>query len=212
MTPPILSIRNPQAMVRAAETVRAGGVIVIPTETIYGIAALLENQAAIRRLYEVRERAPEPATPLLLARAALMGELARVNLVAQQLARRFWPGPLTLLLPPGPDLPLELRAAPVALRVPGYAPLLPLLDAVGGYLFVSGAIRAGHPPAITAQEAAALFGDDVALILDGGPVLFGVASTVVDCISVPPAVVRRGAISEDKLRDYLLPEAPAPAR
>lgn len=207
MSAPRLSIRDRTAVARAVAALQEGGLIIIPTDTIYGIAALPDRPAAIERLYAVRERAPEPATPLLLAQGALMERLAHTTPLARLLARRFWPGPLSLLLPPGAALPSELRGKLVALRVPGLAALTPLLEAVGGYLFVSGAIRAGHSPAITAPEAAELFAETVALILDGGPAIYGLPSTIVNCVVSPPVLVRRGVIPEEKLRDYLAGEA-----
>lgn len=203
MSVPILSIRSTEAIQQAVDLLHDGGLIIIPTDTIYGIAALPEKQETIERLYEVRNRAPEPATPFLLADSEYMSKLARVNHTAMRLARRFWPGTLTLILPPGADIATKLKSLPIALRVPNYPILKPLLEAAGGFLFTSGAICSGYPPAITAQEAEELFGDQVSLILDGGPTPFGVPSTIVDCVQIPPVILRRGAISETKIRQAL---------
>ncbi len=203
MTSPILSIRSAEAIAQAVELINTGKLIIIPTDTIYGIAALPKDEEAILHLYEVRNRAPEPAAPLLHTAIQHMHTLARVNSVALRLARHFWPGPLTLVLPPGPEFTLPIPVVPVALRIPNFPPLQPLLEAAGGFLFTSGAIRSGYPPAITAQEAADLFGDQVALILDGGPSPFGIPSTIVDCAHTPPVILRRGAIPEDKVWDAL---------
>ncbi|HQE93812.1 MAG TPA: L-threonylcarbamoyladenylate synthase [Anaerolineae bacterium] len=204
MSATILPVRSPQAIARAVELLQAGQLVIIPTETIYGIAALPDNTAAIARLYEVRGRLPEPAAPFLLANVDYMNVLARPNRTAWRLARHFWPGSLTLILPPHPDsLSPSRRASPVALRVPDFSPLMPLLEKVGGSLFVSGAICRGNPPAITAQEAATLFAADVALILDGGHALFGIPSTILDCLSDPPQIRRRGVIAEEKIRGVL---------
>lgn len=207
MSCPLLSIRSPQAIARAVECVKAGELIIIPTDTIYGIAALPEMRQTIVRLYEVRARKPEPASPFLLADRRHMEVLARVNQNAKRLAWRFWPGPLTLILPPNSVLPRAMQSYPVALRVPNFPMLKPLLEAVGGYLFTSGAIRSGHSPAITANEACDFFGTDVALILDGGKSPFGIPSTIVDCVTSPPQVVRRGAISAERISAALQSEA-----
>ena len=201
---PILSVRNPTSIARAVELLQAGQIIIIPTDTVYGIAALPDQTEAITRLYAIRDRDPEPASPFLMARAEYMDVLAHPvwtarHQVAQRLARSFWPGLLTLILPPNSDLAPSLRASPVALRVPNFPLLLPLFDAVGGFLFVTGAICRGEGPAITAREAAKLFGDNVALILDGGRAPFGVPSTIVDCIPDPPEIRRRGVIPEEKI-------------
>jgi L-threonylcarbamoyladenylate synthase len=203
MTPPIRPIQDPDAVRRAAELIQAGELVIIPTDTIYGIATTSDEEAAIRRLYVARDRELEPASPFLMRDLETMKALARTNPHAERLARRFWPGALTLLLPPAGELPQSLRRHPVALRVPQFPSLVPLLDAVGGYLFASGAIRAGHPPAITAREAGLLFEERIALILDGGLALYGVPSTIVDCVQDPPVIVRRGPISEEKVWDAL---------
>ena len=145
--------------------------VVVPTDTIYGIAALpggahpdSTGADVVRRIYDAREREPEPALPFLLASRPDMGRLTRPNIAAIRLARRFWPGSLTLILPPSPDLPAALRAFPIAVRVPNFPALIPLLTAIGGYLLTTGAIRSGYSPAITASEANQLFGNDVALM------------------------------------------------
>jgi len=203
---PILPIRSPKAIAHALASLRAGELIVIPTDTIYGLATLPKNTATIKQLYEIRQRPHEPAFPLLLAENKSLYTLAHVNPAARRLAQRFWPGSLTLMLPPATSLPAELRTMPVALRMPNYPDLHPLLKAVGDVLFVSGATSSGYPPAITAQEAADYFGEQVALILDGGQTPFGVPSTIVDCTQSPPVIVRRGTIPEDKIWETLAPQ------
>ena len=208
MTAPILSIRSPEAIAQAVELLQDGQLVIIPTDTIYGIAALSKKEAAIRRLYEVRERLPEPASPFLLANADDIDILARPNRMARRLARHFWPGLLTLILRPSFDLSPGLRTSPVALRVPNFPALTPLLEAAGGYLFASGAICRGAPPAISAREAVNLFGDAVALVLDGGRAPFGLPSTILDCTSDPPMILRRGAILAEKIWDVLGIAAP----
>lgn len=210
MTAPIHSIRDPKAIARAVRRIEKGDLIVIPTDTIYGLATHPQNVESIHHLYEVRERSPEPALPFLLADATYLEDLARPTRVAQYLARRFWPGLLTLILAPAAGLTPALRASPIALRVPNFPHLTPLLEAAGGYLFASGAICAGYPPAITAREAAELFGDQVAMILDGGHAPFGIPSTILDCVPDPPVIRRRGALDEEKVWDAL--GLPAPAR
>ncbi len=204
MSAVVLPIRSPQAIARAVTLLKEGQLVIIPTDTIYGIAAFPDNPEAIAHLYEVRARVPEPASPFLLADMTCMGMVARANHTAWRLARHFWPGPLTLILPPHPDyLPAVQRTMPVALRVPNFPTLFPLLESIGGVLFVSGAICCGDPPAVTAQEAAALFAEQVALILDGGNAPFGVPSTILDCTPDTPRILRHGAIPEDKIWEFL---------
>ena len=197
MSVPILSIRDSNAIIMAAELINAGELVIVPTDTIYGIATLPDKEEAIHRLYRVRNRKPEPALPLLCDSIHYMKKLTHPGKSAQYLAQRFWPGPLTLILSP------VIVGAPIALRVPNYPLLHPLFASVGGCLFTSGAILSGHSPAITAQEAADLFQEHVALILDGGPSPYGVPSTIVDAARNPPVLVRRGAVPEEKIREVL---------
>jgi len=203
MGTPIVSIRTTGALERAISCLQSGKLLVVPTDTIYGIAALPGQANIIDQLYAARGRAQEPALPFLLASAEEMAGLARTNARALRLAQRFWPGPLTLILPPAASLPAEYRSYPIALRVPNCAPLIDLLKLVGGKLLITGAIRSGYPPAITAQEAVGLLANHVDLILDGGPSPYGIPSTIVDCIADPPVIERRGAISGEKIRQAL---------
>ena len=184
---------------RAAALMRAGELVIVPTDTIYGIATVMIDECTIQHLYQVRQREQEPALPFIIAGEDELARVARPSPTALRLAHRFWPGPLTLILPSAADLPAYARAYPVAVRVPSFPSLIPLLDAVGGCMLITGAIRPGYPPAITAQEAAALFHDDVALILNGGTALYGVPSTILNCIPDPPVIVRRGPIPERKI-------------
>jgi L-threonylcarbamoyladenylate synthase len=197
LSAPILSIRDSDAISLAVKLIKEGELVIVPTDTIYGIATLPDKVQSINRLYEVRNREPEPALPLLIATTDHVKTLAIPNKAALQLGQRFWPGPLTLILPS------ISRGAPVALRVPNFPLLLPLFSLVGGCLFTSGAILSGHSPAITAQEANVFFGSQVALILDGGSSPYGLPSTILDCTKYPPLLVRRGATSEEKIRDVL---------
>lgn len=206
MSASILPIRSAAAIAQAVTALRAGELIIVPTDTVYGLATLPENTEAIERLYAIRQRPHEPAFPLLLAENKSMYTLARVNQAAARLVQRFWPGALTVVLPPAANLPAELHDMPIALRMPNYPALHPLLKAVGDVLFVSGATSSGYPPAITAQEAADYFGEQVAVILDGGHTPFGVPSTIVDCTQSPPVIVRRGTIPEEKIWETLKPK------
>ncbi|MFP4394421.1 MAG: L-threonylcarbamoyladenylate synthase [Anaerolineales bacterium] len=205
MDAPILSIRDPDAIKQAVTALESGKLVIMPTDTIYGLAASPRLPESISRIYEVRARKPEPAIPFLMADSGYMETLARPTPATYRLAQRFWPGALTLILAPGSNLDPMLRASPIALRVPHYPDVIPLLEATGGYLMVTGAIRSGYPPAITAQEAADFFAEEVSLILDGGLSLFGIPSTIVDCIASPPQVIRRGVISKGKIRACLAP-------
>ncbi len=198
MSAAVLPLHHPEAIARAADLLRHGELVILPTETVYGITARLEARA-IAHLYEIKGRRPESALPLLISDPALLETLARPSRAAQRLAQRYWPGPLTLILPPGPDLPPDLKATRVALRHPNTPALWPLLELLGGAVVVSWASRPGHPPAITAAEAVEEMGNKVALILDGGPCALGIPSTIVNCLTDPPTIERRGSILAAKV-------------
>lgn len=200
MSVPRLSIQQPGAIAQAIANLRAGRLVVVPTDTVYGVAVIPDAlDVMIRTLYEGRQTAPWPALPLLLDSSVDAGRLARLTPVAERLMRAFWPGVVTLILPAAPDFPFPLSAPRIALRVPNYAPLHGLLQAMGGYLIVGRAARSGYPSCINAPEAVEQLGDIVSLVLDGGPTPYGVISTVVDCVATPPAVVQRGAVPEERI-------------
>lgn len=205
---PIISIRDPAAIEQAAACMRSGQLVIVPTDTIYGLATALTGETAVQHLYDVRGRKQEPALPFLIADLETLPDLARPNAAALRLARRFWPGLVTLILPPSAHLPAYARARPVAVRIPDFPALLPLIAGLRGHMLITGAIRSGYPPAITAQEAAGLFDEGVAMILDGGPSPYGIPSTIVDCVADPPVIVRRGMVPESKIWAALDMEEP----
>lgn len=200
MSVPSLPIQQPGALQQAAAALRAGKLVVVPTDTVYGVAVLPEAlETMLTTLYGTRQTEPWPALPLLIDSVPQATRLARLTPAAERLMRAFWPGVVTLILPAAADFPFPLQAPRVALRVPQSKPLRSLLQEMGGYLIVGRAARSGYPSCITAAEAAEQLGDIVALILDGGKTPYGVISTVVDCITTPPAVVQRGAIPEERI-------------
>ncbi len=200
MSAPCLPIQQPGAIAQAVTELRAGRLVVVPTDTVYGVAVIPEVlDAMVRTLYRPRQTAPWLALPLLLDSAAEAARLARLTPSAERLMRAFWPGVVTVILPAASDFPFPLRSPRIALRVPGSEPLRRLLRAMGGYLIVGRAARSGFPSCITAAEAVEQLGELVSLILDGGPSPYGVISTVVDCVATPPAVVQRGAIPEERI-------------
>ena len=185
------------ARAEAIALLRAGEIVAIPTDTVYGIAADLALPDAIERLFAAKGRPAEKAVALLLADADQAGLLGIVGPAARTLAERFWPGGLTLVLPRRPDvrLPdvLAAGAPTVGVRVPDH-PVPRALAAALGPLPTTSANRSGEPDAQDAAEIAARLGDAIALVIDGGPIRGGPASTVVDCTARLPVVLRAGAI------------------
>lgn len=200
MSVPCIPIHQSGAIEQAVDDLQAGRLVVVPTDTVYGVAVIPDAlDLMVQTLYGPRKTAPWPALPLLLGSPIDAARLARLTPVAERLIRAFWPGVVTLILPASPDFPFPLQAPRVALRVPNADPLRWLLNAMGGYLIVGRAARSGFPSAITAAEAIEQLGDIVSLVLDGGPSSYGVISTVVDCIATPPTVVQRGAVAEERI-------------
>jgi tRNA threonylcarbamoyl adenosine modification protein (Sua5/YciO/YrdC/YwlC family) len=188
----------------AVRALRAGGVIVLPTDTVYGLAALPGVAGATDRIFALKGRTADVPLAVLCAdpdeALALAGH---VPPAAHRLAERFWPGPLTLVLHRRPGLGYALGepAGTIGVRCPDH----PLVQAIGrevGPVAATSANRHGEPTPVTAAEVGAVFGDGVALVVDGGPA-GGVASTVVDCTTDPPRVLRAGSLDEAAIVDAI---------
>jgi L-threonylcarbamoyladenylate synthase len=204
----------------AARVLAAGGLVAIPTDTVYGIAVAIDTPGGIERLFAAKSRPPDKAIGLLLASVEQAADIGEVSGPAAALADAFWPGGLTLVVPRRADRPLPAALtggalAPgaissVGLRVPDHdAPRA--LAAAAGPLPTTSANRSGEPEARDASEIEALLGDAVDLILDGGPSTGGPASTVVDCTAEAPVVLRVGAIPVAEI-ERVLAEAAARGR
>jgi L-threonylcarbamoyladenylate synthase len=185
------------ARTEAARLLRDGRIVAVPTDTVYGIAAWLDLPDAIDRLFAAKRRPPEKAVAVLLADAAQAWTLGIETPAARILGERFWPGGLTLVLPvrPGAVLPTVLAAgAPtIGVRVPDHDAPRALARELGP-LPTTSANLSGEPDARDAQEVAERLGDALALVVDGGPIRGGPASTVVDCSSELPVIRRSGAV------------------
>jgi L-threonylcarbamoyladenylate synthase len=191
---------------RAVAILRRGGLVAFPTETVYGLGADAENPAAVRRIFAVKGR---PAQHPLIVHIADAAELQRwvreVPAAAVRLARRFWPGPLTLVLWRSERIPLEVTGGleTVALRVPAHRLALQLLQRFGGPIAAPSANRFGSVSPTTAEHVRDDLGDAVDLVLDGGPCKVGIESTIVDLSGSNPAVLRPGAITREELEEAL---------
>jgi L-threonylcarbamoyladenylate synthase len=196
-----LHASDPEAISQAAALLKQGQLVVFPTETVYGLAAAVNNEEAIAALFRAKGRPDEKGIPVLLADVSALVVVAReVTPVAQGLAERFWPGPLTLILPRRLDLPDNLSANDtVAVRLPDHPVARAIIREAGGAVAATSANRSGQPPASDASEARAALEGRVAAIVDGGAVPIGLPSTIVDCTSSPPAVLRQGPLSASDL-------------
>lgn len=204
----IIHAASPEAQQHAAKVLRAGGLVAFPTDTVYGLAALPWDTQAVERLYEAKERPSERAIPLLLSDAEHLPRVAAIPPLCRdsvsRLIGRYWPGALTLVLLKTEAVPeVVSRGATVAVRVPALALARSLIRAAGGVLAVTSANISGQPSPVTAEEVESQLDGRIELIINGGPCPGGVPSTIVDCTSAPPTVLRRGAISPAELETVL---------
>ncbi len=196
MSGPSILPDGEEARAEAVEHLRAGRIVAVPTDTVYGIAADMALPDAIVRLFAAKRRPPEKAVAVLLADLAQAEALAWLRPPARSLGERFWPGGITLVLPllRGVKLPDELAGAgTIGVRIPDHDAPRALARALGP-LPTTSANLSGGTDAKDAAEVAATLGDAVALVIDGGPIRGGPASTVVDCTSQRPRILREGAI------------------
>lgn len=216
--PEVLPTDTPElfdaAVQRAAASLRAGQVVVLPTETVYGLAANALDAQAVARVFEVKGR---PAhNPIIVHVASL--EMARQCTsqwpeAAARLAAAFWPGPLTLVLPKAADIPDNVTAggSTVGLRWPGHPLMQAVIRATGFPLAAPSANPSGQVSPTNAEHVRRLFGARVRLIVDGGQCQVGIESTVVDLTTQPPRVLRPGMIHEESLVAALGSEVRGPA-
>jgi L-threonylcarbamoyladenylate synthase len=186
----------------AAKAAAAGELVVMPTDTVYGIGADAFNAAAVRALLAAKGRGPDMPVPVLVGSwKTIEGLVIAVPPVATKLVEAFWPGGLSLVVEHAPSLSWDLGDAKgtVMIRMPLHPVALDLLRSVGP-MAVSSANRSGSPAALTAEDAQAQLGEQVSVYLDGGPAPIGVASTVVDVTGPVPVVLRQGAVTLDALR------------
>ena len=198
--PVLLPAARHSSLKRAVAALKRGEVVVLPTDTVYGLGAHGLMAAAIGRLYSLKGREHQKAIALLLARGEDLTTVAvDVPEMAWRLAERFWPGPVTLVLPKAKLLPDVLTGGgpSVAVRVPNHAVTRRLIGMLGAPLAATSANLSGQPEAATAKEALGAFGDQVRLYLDGGRCPGGVPSTVVDLTVDPPLIRRRGPLSSE---------------
>ena len=186
----------------AVEIIRRGQLVAFPTETVYGLGADASNPAAVRRLFEVKGRPSSHPVIVHLASPDALGSWARgVSPIAWRLARRFWPGPLTLILLRGHQVLAEVTGGQdtVGVRVPDHPVARELLTAFGAGIAAPSANRFGKVSATRAEHVQAELGADVDYVLDGGPCRVGLESTVVDASTEEIQILRPGAITPQQL-------------
>ncbi|RLK47583.1 L-threonylcarbamoyladenylate synthase [Microbacterium telephonicum] len=211
----VFDCRDPQQLLPAVRATRQalsrGELIVLPTDTVYGVGADAFNAAAVAGLLAAKGRGRQSPPPVLVAGITTMRALvAEVPEAVERLVEEFWPGGLTIVLPSQPSLSWDLgdTHGTVAVRMPADAFTLELLEEVGP-LAVSSANKTGKPAAIGIDEAITMLGDSVAVYLDGGLSEHGISSTIVDATGLvggaerPVRVLREGAVPRSELRRVL---------
>lgn len=204
----ILDCRSPQASAAAAHVVSTGGLIVLPTDTVYGIGADPRSPHGVERLLHAKGRGRDKPSPVLVASIQQAESLTlEIPETARRLMERFWPGALTIVLPAREELGWDLgeTGGTVAVRMPDDPFTLRLLTALGP-LAVSSANLTGEPPAVTCQMAEAGLGERVDLYLDGGSRQGGIPSSIVRPSDDGLDVLREGALSASLLRSVALRE------
>jgi L-threonylcarbamoyladenylate synthase len=196
----VLDIEDSQAVNQAVKVVQAGGLIVFPTDTVYGLAAGLNNPDAIDLIYAVKGRETTKAVAVLIGAVEQLEQVTTsLPPAAARLAARFWPGALTLVVPRRADLPPNLSNLPtVGVRMPDHRFAQKLLQA-SGPLATTSANRSGAPDSLTAEAVLQQLDGKVHLVLDGGRCPGGVPSTVVDCTAADLRILRAGAIPAEEI-------------
>ena len=193
------------AVASAADSVAAGELVVLPTDTVYGLGADAFQPAAVAELLRAKGRGRDFPVPVLVGSwSTIDGLVSNVDHRTRDLIEAFWPGGLTLVVRHAPSLSWDLGDSngTVAVRMPLHPVAIELLETTGP-MAVSSANRHGEPPAQTAAEARVQLGEDVAVYLEDGQVPGGVASTIVDLTAGRPRILRVGAISVEDLREVV---------
>lgn len=205
----VIRADSPDAISRALEILHRGGLVAFPTDTVYGVGALVYDGKAIESIYVAKDRPIEKAIPVLIADAEDMDKVGTdIPDIARRIAARFFPGPLTCIIPKQPTLPSSVSAAStVGVRAPDHEVARALLRTAGP-MAVTSANISGQPSPSTAEEVFAQLNGRIELIIDGGKTPGGVPSTVVDCTSDEIKILREGPISLAEIRSRLQIENP----
>ena len=201
ITTQMFASNDPDTLPAVAEAIRKSELIVLPTDTVYGVGASALDEEAIQCLYFVKRRHTDKGIPILLSDICDLQKAAtNVPSYAESLITRFWPGPLTLVLSKRKNLPPSISETEyVAVRIPDHDISRAIIRAAGGMLATTSANLSGHEPAQTARDALNVLAGAVAIVVDDGPSGGGVASTVVDCTGDSIRILRPGPLTLEDL-------------
>ena len=187
-----------EALKKASVIIKKGGVVAYPTETFYGLGVKYDDLTALKKLYGIKYRSWNKALPLIIGEKRELDLIASgMTVSAEKLAKKFWPGPLTLLLPARPDISefITANTGKIAVRIPGASFALDLARSLGFPITATSANISGMPPADTAEDVIKYFGDALDLIVDCGKTPGGKPSTIVDASDQKIRFLRAGAVS-----------------
>ncbi len=196
---------NPTILQKAADAVLQGQLVIIPTDTAYGLTGDPTNPHVVTQVLQVKGREEKLGMPLLAADLDQVRALTTLPSYAEKLAAQFWPGALTLIVPTHQAFPEGIMGPKqsLAIRIPNHTVPLALIKLIGFPIIGTSANISNMPSPRTADAAAAYLGSSVDLLLDAGPTSFQADSTILDCTQSPPRVLREGALSSDQFRPWL---------
>lgn len=195
-----------QALYNAVDALKNGSIMAYPTETFYGLGTKFDIEDSLKRLYDIKQRPKEKPMPLIIGNKDLLSVVAEsINRIALSFIERFWPGPLTLILPAKENLSEYITAGTgkVAVRIPGESFALSLAKTANFPIIATSANLSGMPPAQNAEAVIRFFGDKIDLIFDGGSTTGGLPSTIVEVTGDEITILREGAISTESMRIFL---------
>lgn len=198
-----LTLEDSRALEKAISTLQHGGVIAFPTDTVYGMGASLEHPSALRRIYDLKGRAPDQPLPILIAQLHMLDKLSpEIDERLIDLAEQFWPGALTIVLPAADHLPAEVKAPDntIGVRLPNHSIPLTIAERAGGAIATTSANISGQNPAHAAKEIQDAFGNGIDVVLDGGFTPQENPSTVVRMVDGEIVILREGVITAEELR------------
>jgi L-threonylcarbamoyladenylate synthase len=189
---------------KAAKLVKKGGLIIYPTDTVYGLGCDPYNLQAVKKVFEVKGRKNKPL-PVLISSMKKALDLAYFTSEALKIVKKYWPGPLTIVLKRRENAPSFLGGDPslIGLRIPKHPVALKLIRLCGGSLIGTSANLTGKKPPTTVDEAIKQIGDKVDLIIDGGETAIGLGSTVLDLSTETPKILREGPITKEEISSLL---------
>ena len=200
------AIVGPDDLVPAISALHSGGVVAFPTETFYGLAVDPRSALAVKKIFELKRRAADQPLPLIAAGIdQVIDHVGTMTPLAERLASRGWPGPLTLIIPASSQLcdDVHLSTGKIAVRVPADAIARALARGAGHAITSTSANVSGEPPAATGDQVLRSFGEGIDVLIDSGPTPAGLPSTIVDVSGDAPVLVRAGVVPWDRVLEFL---------